>query len=158
MALNSSNWIKICLNSSARNPESCSFISFWLFFLWVWTSLCPVRQVCRKFIFCSFGMFEFFLRSTLFCCSFEYCWFSYLGVHSDCTLSIWASPAKFKQFRPIYHFFKPEKLSQTQEIESWFSNLVTFFVVFFLQIKINSIYIHIDFVIYPNISSKCFCF
>ena len=56
-------------------------------------------------LFCSFGMFEFLLRSTLFCFSFEYCWFSYLGVHSDCTLSIWTSPSKFKKFRPVSHCF-----------------------------------------------------
>ena len=102
LALDSSNWIKICLNSSARILESCS-----LMFL---------GQACRKIIFCSFGMFEFLLKSTLFCFSFKYCWFSCLGVHSNCALSIWASPSKFMHFRPIYRFFKPEKLSQTQEI------------------------------------------
>ena len=120
LALNSSNWIKICLDSSSRIIQSCSLMSLWVFCGWLWTILCPVSQACRKIIFCSFGMFEFFLRSTLFCFSFEYCWLSHLGIHSDCALSIWACPAKFKQFRPIYRFFKPEKISQTQEIRETF--------------------------------------
>ena len=41
-------------------------------------------------------MFEFLLRATLFYFIFKYCWLSYLGIHSDCSLSIWTSPAKFK--------------------------------------------------------------
>ena len=95
-ALDSSNWIKICLDSSSRILQPCCIISSWLFCWWLWTSLCPVYQVCCKIIFCSFGMFEFFPRSTLFCFSFGYCWLSYLVIYSDCALSIWASPAKFK--------------------------------------------------------------
>ena len=59
---------------------SCLFTLCWR----LSASLCPLCQVCRKTIFCSFGMFKFFLRSTLFCFSFEYCWLSYLGIYSAC--------------------------------------------------------------------------
>ena len=97
-ALDSSNWIKICLDSSSRIIESHHLMFLWFFYWWLWVSLCPVSQDCPKILFCSFGMFEFFLRSTLFCFSFEYCWLSSLRIHSNCTLSIWANPAKFKQF------------------------------------------------------------
>ena len=83
LALDSSNWINICLDLSSRILESCPPMSLWLFCWWLWTSLCPVGQVCRKIIFCVFGMFEFFLRWTLFCFSIEYLWLSYLGIHSD---------------------------------------------------------------------------
>ena len=140
MALASSNRIKIFLNSSARILESCSLMSLWLFCWWLWTSQCSVYQVCRKIIFCSFGMFEFLLRSILFCLSFEYCWFYNLGVHSDFALSIWASPAKFKQFWPIYRFFQPEKFGQTQKLEKqkyclrpYFKSWLRFGCVFFAQ-------------------------
>ena len=102
LALGSLNWIKICLDSSSRILKSCSLMSLWLCCWWLWTSLCPMYQVCCKIIFCSFGMFEFFLKSTSFCFSFKYCWLSYLGIHSDCALTILASTAKFKEFRPIY--------------------------------------------------------
>ena len=151
LALDSSNWIKICLDSSSRILELHSLMSFWLFCRWLWTSLCPVCQVCHMIIFCSFGIFVFLLRSTLFCFSFEYCRFSYLAIRSDYALSIWASPAKFKQFRPIYRFFKPEKLSQTQEItetftkfclEADFQTWFHFGCVFFLTNK-NKQFIHI---------------
>ena len=103
-------------------------------------------------LFCSFGIFEFLLRSTLYCFSFEYCWFSYFGVHSDCALSVWANPAKFKQFRPIYRSFKPEKLNQTEEIreiftkfrlKAYFQTWLHFGCVFFAQMKGNSIYIKV---------------
>ena len=67
-------------------------------------------------ILLAFGLLLLFSHRTRFIQYFEYCWYSYLGVHSDRVLSIWVSPAKFKQFQPIYRFFKPEKLSQTQEI------------------------------------------
>ena len=84
LALDSSNWIEISLDYSSRILESCSLISPWLFCWWLWTSLYRVCQVCREIIFCSFGMFvSFFLRSTLFCFSFEYCWFFYLGIYFD---------------------------------------------------------------------------
>ena len=96
LALDSSNWINICLDSPSRILESCPLMSLWLFCWWLWPSPCLAYQVCRKIIFCSFGMFQFFVRSKLFCLSFEYCWLSYHGIHSDCVWSIWASPAKFK--------------------------------------------------------------
>ena len=89
------------------------------------------------------------MHCTKFTKYFEYCWFSYLGVHSDRTLPIWASPAKLKHFRPIYLSFKPEKLRQTQEIRetltkfclmAYFQNWLRFGRVFFVQININSIY------------------
>ena len=123
LALDSSNWIKICLDSSSRILESC--LTPWLFCWWLWTSLCLVTQVCRKIIFCRFGMFKFLLRSTLFYSIFEYCSLSYLGIHSDCAWSIWASPAKFKQFRPIYvssslrKLVKPKKSERHSRIFVW---------------------------------------
>ena len=120
LTLGSSNWVKICLDSSSRILESCPLMSLWLFCWWLWTSLCPVCRVCRKILFCSFGMSEFFLRSTLSCFSYEYCWLSHLGIYSDYALSIWTSPAKFKQFWLIYRFFKPEETRQTQEIKETF--------------------------------------
>ena len=126
LAPDSSNWIKICLNSSARILESFSSTLLILFNSFV-GDFEQVYVQCVKSalrLFCSFGMFEFLLRSTLFCLSFEYCWSSYLGVHSDCALSIWVSPSKFKQLQPIYHFLKPEKLSQTQEIRIKFTKFV----------------------------------
>ena len=76
MTRDCSNSIKICLDSSSRILESCYLMSLWLFCWWLWTSLCPVCLVSRKTIFCSCGMF--FLKSTLFCFSLEYCWFFYL--------------------------------------------------------------------------------
>ena len=112
LALDSSNWIKICLDSSSRILESC--LTPWL-----------VTQVCRKIIFCRFGMFKFLLRSTLFYSIFEYYSLSYLGIHSDCAWSIWASPAKFKQFRPIYvssslrKLVKPKKSERHSRIFVW---------------------------------------
>ena len=130
-------------------------MSLWLYCWWLWPSLSPVCQVCRKIIFCSFGMFEFLLRSTLFCFRFKYCWLSYLGVHSDRALSIWASTAKFKQLWPTYRFFKPKKLSQTQESEKHLFWKLIFksgcvLVIFFAQIKTNSIYIPIGLIICPD--------
>ena len=113
LALDSSNWIKICLDWSSRILESCSL---WLFSWWLWTS--PVRHVCH--IFCSFAMFEFLLRSRLFCFSFEYCWLSFL-------VFIVVVPGQFEQvllnlssFRASYRFIKPEKIGQTKEIREKF--------------------------------------
>ena len=130
-------------------------MSLW-FFVSDFEQVYSVCQVCRKIILCSFGMFEFLLRSALFWFSFEYCRFSYLGIHSYRAFSILANPAKFKQFRPIYRFFKPEKHSQTQEIRETFTKfcLKAYFQTWlcfgcvFAQIKINNIqyiyiYIHI---------------
>ena len=121
LALDSSNWIKICLDSSSRILESCFLMYPWLFCWWLWTSLCLVSQVCRKIIFCSFGMFKLLVRSTLFYSIFEYCLLSYLGIHSDCAWSIWASPAIFKQFRPIYVSSSLRKLVKAKKSErhSW---------------------------------------
>ena len=145
LALDSSNWIKICLDWSSRILESCSL---WLFSWWLWTS--PVRHVCH--IFCSFAMFEFLLKSGLFSFSFEYCWLSFL-------VFIVVVPGQFEQvllnlssFRASYRFIKPEKIGQTQRnqreilevfFESLFSNLFVFWLCLFAQNKINSIYIHI---------------
>ena len=60
LALDRSNWIEICLNSSSRILESCSLMSLSLFCWWLWTSLYPMCLVCREIIFCSFGMFVSF--------------------------------------------------------------------------------------------------
>ena len=51
-------------------------------------------------ILLAFGLLLFFPH-TSFTKYFEYSWFSYLGIHSDCVLPLWASPAKFQQFQPI---------------------------------------------------------
>ena len=61
---------------------------------------------------------------------FDYCWFSYLGVHSNCILSIWVSPAKFKQFRSIFRSFKSKNFSQTQEIRETFTK---FYLNYYFQ-------------------------
>ena len=72
LALDSLNWIKICLNSSARILESCSLMSLSLFYGdFEQVNVHCVKPAVR--LFSSFGMFEFLLRSTLFCFSFEYC-------------------------------------------------------------------------------------
>ena len=81
-----------------------------------------VKCAVRLYFVVVGGIFEFLLRSTLFCFSFEYCRFFHLGIHSDCALSIRASPVKFKCFRPIYRLFKHERLSQTQQIREIFTN------------------------------------
>ena len=122
LALDSSNWIKICLDSSSRILELHSLMSFWLFCRWLWTSLCPVCQVCHMIIFCSFGIFEFLLRSTLFCFSFEYCRFSYLAMRN---------------------LVKPKKSQKHSQSFVWklISKPGSILVVFFFeQIKINSLY------------------
>ena len=59
-------------------------------------------------------MFEFFLRSTLFCFSFEYCWLSCLGIHFDCALSVKVLPnlSSFDQSTvssSLRKFVKPKK-------------------------------------------------
>ena len=127
LAMDSSHWMRSCLDSSSR------ILLCW----WLWTSLYPVCQVCRKIIFCSFGMFEFLLRSKLFCFSSECGRFSYLGIHFDCALSLWASPVQ--PFRPIYRFLKPDRFSpiprdqrNIHEVlcESSFSNLIAFWLCF----------------------------
>ena len=53
VALDSSNWIKICVDPSSRTLESCLLMSLWLFCWWLWQSLCLVYQVCPKITFCS---------------------------------------------------------------------------------------------------------
>ena len=60
LALDSWNWIEICLDSSSRILESCSLMSLWLFCWWLWASLYSVCQVCREIIFFSFSMFVSF--------------------------------------------------------------------------------------------------
>ena len=62
LALDSSNWIK-------SYALSCLFDSFVGDFEQVYVQ-CVKSDVK---LFCSFGMFEFLLRSILFCLSFEYC-------------------------------------------------------------------------------------
>ena len=51
LALDSPNWIKICLDSSSRIFESCSLMSHWLFCWWLWASLFPVCQVFLRLYF-----------------------------------------------------------------------------------------------------------
>ena len=53
VALDSSNWIKICVDPSSRTLESCLLTFLWLFCWWLWQSLCLVCQVCPKITFCS---------------------------------------------------------------------------------------------------------
>ena len=144
---------------SPRILASCSLMPLWLFCWSLWTSLYPAYQVCRKIILCSFGMFEFFLRSTLFCFSFEYCWLSYLGIHSDFALSIWASPAKFKHFPPIQvssslrKLVKPKKSERHSRSFLWkLNSKPSCVLVVFICAKWNKqyMYTHIDVIVYPD--------
>ena len=95
LALDSSNWIKICLDSSSRILESCPLVSLYPLLVTLNKSMSSVSSLPQDYIL-QFWYVQVFLRSTLFCFSFEYCWLSYLGIYSDCVWPIWASPAKFK--------------------------------------------------------------
>ena len=107
--LGSSNWIKIGLDSSSRILESCPLVSYWLFlYWWLWISLCSMCQVCRKTIFCSFVMFEFFLRSTLFCF-----YYSLNIVDSPTLVFILIVPGQFEQVLPNLSSFDQSTVSSS---------------------------------------------
>ena len=107
LALVSSNWIKIGLDSSSRILESCPLVSLWLtLYWWLWISLCSMCQVCRKTIFCSFVMFEFFLRSTLFCLALNI-------VDSPILVFILIAPGQFEQVQPNLSSFDQSTVSSS---------------------------------------------
>ena len=118
IALDSANWIKIFLESLSRTYVSSNVMSLWLFCSRLWASLCPVRSK-------SAVRFYFLVVGM----------FEFLL-------------RKFKQLWAIYHFFKPEEVSQTQDIRETFTNFFFWqliskpgcvLVVFFVQMKIYSI-------------------
>ena len=140
-------------------PSPVSLTICW----WLWSSLCSVCQVCRKIIFCSFGMFEFSLRSTLFCFSFN----SSDIVDSPILVFFPIVPCQFEQVLPNLSSFdqsivssslrklvKPKKLEKHSG--SFFWKLIfkpgRVLVVFFCASKNKQyIYTHVDVIIYRDV-------
>ena len=117
MALDSSNWIKICLDSSWKILESCPLMSLWLFLddfeqIYAQCIMSAVRLYLISSPDVNIILFQLWILLILLS---SYSPWSY-HIHPDRALSVWENPAKFMQFRSIYCFFKPEKLSQTQRI------------------------------------------
>ena len=91
-------YVWLCIDQTgyrSRVLESCSLMSLWVVCWWLSTSLCPVCHVCRKIVFFIFGIFEFFLRLTLFCFVLA------LNI-ADSPILVFISivPCQFEQFLP----------------------------------------------------------